>query len=178
MIRDDICGSLDRPSPPQKRTPWLLILLVFVAGLGAAHVAGLTGPLASIAAQFVWGGGRDMGTPSGRLVGEWASNDDPMFRHICHPAHKKSWSGTGLYMTDGAPGMNGVIYRLESEDRSGTNLVMAEFMPGPGLNLRVRYTVAEDGKSMTREYDHDGKHVLSRYRYVGAPTQSMPGLSP
>ena len=50
-----------------------------------------------------------------------------------------------------------MIYKIVSADRSGTSLELAEFRMGLNQNYRVRYTIAKDGQSMTREYDgHDG----------------------
>lgn len=178
MIREEIGVYPEPACRRRKRTPWVLIVLVVVAGLAGAHVAGLTKPLAGVAAQFGLGGARNMRTPSDRLVGEWESEDDPMFQHVCHVARKKGRGGTGLYVAYAGSGMTEVTYTVISEDRSGTSLVTSEYLPAVNLNIRTHYSVAKDGKSMTREYNRGDTHVTSRYRYVGPPTVAIPGESP
>jgi hypothetical protein len=172
MFRDEI-GSCSEPPRPLRKTPWALIGCVVLAGLGLAHVAGLTKPLAAVAVQLGLADSRDVRGPAGRLVGEWKSEDDPMFRRLCHWPPEKSYHVTGVYMAETSKGMGAVIYKVVSEDRSGTNLVMAEYL-GPDQNYQVRYSIAEDGRSMTREYDTgNGRHVSCQYRYVGPPPESL-----
>lgn len=148
MIRDDIGICPEPPRPPRQKTPWGPIMLLVVVGLVAAYLAGLTGPLAGLAVEF----GLVSRAPASRLVGEWASDDDPMFRRMHRSMPEKSWRDAGVYSGDDGRWVRGVAYKIISEDRSGRNLVMAEFVMGADQNLQVKYTVAEDGKSMTREY--------------------------
>ncbi len=173
MFRDEIGGVSEAPRPPRKATtPWVPIVLAVLAGLGVAHVAGLTKPLKSMALQLTGG---HSGGPGSRLVGEWESDDDPMFRRISYPAVKDPKGGTGIYVAQDGRRECGVIYKIVSEDRSGTSLELAEFRMRLNLNYRVRYTIAKDGQSMTRDYDgRDGTHVSSHYRYVGPATASIP----
>jgi len=172
MFREEITGYEEPPRPPQKTTPWVPIVLVVVVGLAVAHVAGLTKPLTTLALQL---SGSGPGTPGGRLVGDWESNDDPMFRRVCHLAPKEGYCGTGLYMADAGRGMREVIFKITSEDRAGRHVEMAEFLPEADANYRVRYSIADDGKSMTREYDTpNGTHVSCQYRYLSPPTEDPP----
>jgi hypothetical protein len=171
MFRDDISAYSEPPRPRRKTTPWVPITLVALVCLGLAHVAGLTKPLKSMAVQLT-GYGR---TPGSRLLGNWESDDDPMFRRICHSARREDYCGTGLYLADAGNGMREVIFRITAEDRSGRHVEMSEFLPGANENYRVRYSIAEDGRSMTREYDdRNGIHVSCKYRYLGPSTQSAP----
>ena len=174
MFRDEEAGGYSKPARPRRRTLWTLILLLILAGLALTHVTGLMKPLL----RSVQGDSRNLRTPASRLVGQWESNDDPMFKRICHLPPEEPYDGLGIYMADAGSGMSEVTYKLESEDRSGTNLVMAEYLPGVDHNYRVRYSVAKNGRSMTREYeDRNGRHVSCRYRYVGPPIESLPKTS-
>ncbi len=173
MFREDIGGYSQPPRPQCKKTPWVPVLCAILAGSGIAHVAGLTKPLATIARQLT-GIGR---TPGYRLVGDWESVDDPMFQRICYVGPKGNKGGTGFYMADATRGKTQVLFKVESEDRSGRHVEMAEFRFGVEENYRVRYTVAGDGRSMTREYDDRyGNHVSAQYRYIGPPTEEPPPI--
>jgi len=172
MLREEISGYSEPPRPPRKMRPWVPIVLVVLVGLAVAHMAGLTKPLATLALQVSGVGSH---TPGWRLVGDWESDNDPMFRRICHLAPKEGYGGTGIYMADAGRGMREVIFKITSEDRSGSHVEMAEYLPGADVNYRVRYSTAKDGKSMTREYDTpNGSHVSCQYRYIGPPTEDPP----
>ena len=152
---------------------WIPIMLVFVGGLGAAHTAGLTKPLIIKARQLV-----GPHTPGWRLVGNWESDNDSMFRRVCHVRSKEGAGGMGIYMADEGRSMRQVLFRITSEDRSGRHVTLDEFLPEKDINYRVRYTIAGDGKSMTREYDtRTGRHVSCQYRYIGPPPQEAPWAS-
>lgn len=174
MFREEISGY-SGPPRRQSKTPWVFIVCVIVAGLVVAHMAGLTKPFRTMAVQLGQDGSRDLRTPASRLIGDWESDDDPMFRRVCHMVPKDPSVGTGIYRVSNGSRTSDAIYKIVSEDRSGTNLVMAEFLPVGDRNYRVRYSIAKDGQSMTREYeDHNGRHVSCQYRYLGPPTQSLP----
>ncbi len=172
MFREDIGGYSEPPRPPRKKTtPWVPIVLVALVGLGVAHVVGLTKPLKTVAMQLT-GYGRP---PGSRLIGDWESSDDPMFRRLCYAGVKGNDRGTGFYMADRGRGMKEVLFQIASEDRSGRHVEMAEYLPGADENYRVQYSIAGDGKSMTREYDDlHGMHVSCQYRYIGPPTEEPP----
>jgi len=171
MFRDEESGGYSKPVRPRRRTRWVLIVLVILAGLALVHVTGLTKPLL----RSGHGDSRNLPTPAGRIVGQWESSDDPMFKRVCHLPPEEPYDGLGIYMADAGSGMSEVTYKVESEDRSGTNLVMAEYLPEANRNYRVRYSIAKNGRSMTREYeDRNGRRVSCRYRYIGPPTESPP----
>ncbi len=174
MFREDISGYSEPPRPPRKRTtPWVPIVLVALVGLGVAHVAGLTEPVKSMAMQLT-GFGRP---PGYRLVGDWESIDDPMFQRLCYVAPTANKGATGFYMADRGRGMAEVLFKITSEDRSGRCVEMAEYVMETKTNYRVQYSVAKDGRSMTREYDdRNGIHVSCQYRYVGPPTDEPPPI--
>jgi hypothetical protein len=49
---------------------------------------------------------------------------------------------------------------------------MLEYVFGTDANYRVRYSIAEDGKSLTREYEgRNGERISCQYRYLGRPTE-------
>ena len=170
MFRGEMSAYSESPRS-RRKTPWVPLMVVVLAGLVVAHVAGLTKPLATMALQLS-GYGR---TPGSRLIGDWESNDDPMFRRVCYLRPKKDWDGAGFYMADSGRGMREVIFKVTAEDHSGRHVTMSEFLPGVNENYRVRYSIADDGRSMTREYDdRNGKRVSCQYRYLGPPTQSAP----
>ncbi len=174
MFREEMSAYSECSRPPRNATPWVVVVLVAFVGLGVAHIAGLTGPLKSMAMQLT-GYGR---LPGSRLVGDWESSNDPMFQRVCYAAAKKDDPGTGFYMADAGRGMKEVIFKIISEDRSGRRVEMAEFLPGVNENYRVRYSIADDGRSMTREYDdRNGVRVSSQYRYVGPPSVDPPPMS-
>jgi hypothetical protein len=171
MFREEISESSEAQRPVRKPTPWLPILLIAVVGLGVAHVAGLTEPLKSMALQLT--GGR-CGGPGSRLVGDWTSDNDPMCQRICFPVLKNPEYKNGMIFTRNGSQRGGIIYAIASEDSSGRNLELAEFLPGVKLNYRARYAIAPDGKSLTREYDApNGTHITCQYRYVGPPTETL-----
>jgi hypothetical protein len=176
MFREDISGYSEPPRPPRnnkKTTPWVPVVLVAFVVLGVAHVAGLTKPIKSLAMQLA-GYGQ---APGYRLVGDWESDDDPMFKRICYAGVKGNDRGTGFYMADRGRGMREVLFQITSEDRSGRRMEMAEFLPGVNENYKVTYSIAGDSRSMTREYDDlSGMHVSCRYRYVGPPTEEPPPI--
>ncbi len=154
-----------------KARPWVPIVIVVFAGLAVAHVAGLTKPLATIAVQLS-GGSR---APGWRFVGDWESDNDPMFRHVRHLAPQEGYTGTDIYIADAGRGMRPVMFKITSEDRSGRRVEMAEYLPESDANYRVRYTIADDGRSLTREYEgRDGRSVSCQYRYVGPPPEGPP----
>ncbi len=166
MIRGEFNEYPEPPRPTRKPKPWVPIVILVFGGLGVAHIAGLTKPLATMALQLTGLGSR---APGWRLVGDWESDDDPMFRRVCYPAPKEGYSGTGVYRADAGRGVGDVIFKITSEDRSGRQVEMAEYN---GANYRVRYSIAEDGKSMTREYQgSNGSPVSCQYRYLGPPTE-------
>jgi len=149
--------------------PWLPLLLVLLVGLVVVHVAGLATPLKSMAMQLL--GSSPMAGYC--LIGTWESSNDPMFQRVCYSTLTKGSSGTGTYMADAGHGMRAVMFKVISEDRSGRHVETAEFLPETNANYRVRYTIAEDGQSMTREYEErNGTTVSGQYRYVGSPTQN------
>lgn len=174
MIRDEICACPEARRPQRKKMPWVPIVMVIVTGLAVAHVTGLTEPLLPLS----FGDSRNFGRPIGRLVGDWESDDDPMFSHVTYTLLQKSAGGTGFYIADDGRRPRMVTYHVDSEDPSGTELTAAEFVPAENLNLRVTYSVAKDGLTMTKEYDRHGVHVSSRYRYIGPPTQTVDNLRP
>jgi hypothetical protein len=171
MFRGEIGNDSGPPCRVRKMRQWVPLMLVVVVGLAVAHVAGLTKPLATLAAQLCRSYSRDLSTPAGRLVGDWESDNDPLFRRVSYPAPKGPKRGTGVYRADTGSGTRDVVYGIVSQDEAGTNLEMQEYLPGTDLNGRVWYTMAEDGQSMTRRYDaRNGGHVTCHYRYVGRPT--------
>jgi hypothetical protein len=171
MFREESSEIPAAPRPVRKPTPWLPIVLVVLVGLGVAHVAGLTEPLKAMAQRL----GLGSRPPGSRLVGDWESRDDPMFSRISYPAIKDATGGTGIFVGQDGRRECGVVYKIVSEDRSGTNLELAEFRMGLNLNYRVRYTIAKDGQTLTRDYDErDGTHISCHYRYVGPATASLP----
>jgi hypothetical protein len=170
MFREEYSGYAGSPRPPRKTRPWVPLVVLVVVGLAVAHVAGLTKPLTTLALQLT---GLGSHTPGWRLVGDWQSDNDPMWRRVCHLAPKEGYRGTGIYRADAGRGMREVIFRITSEDRSGRHVEMAEFLPEVDANYQVRYSIADDGKSMTREYDTpNGTHVSCQYRYLGPPTEA------
>jgi hypothetical protein len=174
MIREETSDCSEPRRPPRTPTPWVPIVLTILAGLAVAHLAGLTTPLTTKALQIGRSVAGSSRTPGSRLIGEWESDNDPMFRRVCHPAPKKNYNGTGIYLADAGRGMHEVIFRIVSEDDSGRHLELAEFVLGANANYRVRYTIAPDGRSMTREYsERNGRQVSCQYRYLGPPTQDV-----
>lgn len=167
MIREDFNDYPEPPRPQQRKAaPWVPIVLVALVGLAVAHMAGLTKPLLSLGGSH---------PPGWRLVGDWESDNDPVFQRVCYPAWKDGYAGTGMYWADGGRGMREVIFKVESESRSGRQVELAEYLPGLDANYRVRYSIADDGKSLTREYDgRNGQHITCQYRYVGPPTREDP----
>jgi len=171
MLREEEASGYSERPRRQRRTLWVLIALAVLLALAVAHVAGLTKPLL----QSGKAGSRNLRTPASRLVGQWDSSNDPMFKRVCHLAPEEPYDGLGIYMADAGSGMSEVTYKVESEERSGTNLMMTEYLPGANHNYRVRYSVAKNGRSMTRQYeDRNGRQVSCRYRYIGPPTESPP----
>jgi hypothetical protein len=173
MIREEFNGYSESPRPasktPNKIGPWVPLMLLVVVGLVVAHVAGLIKPLATLALEWT---GLGSHAPGWRLVGNWQSDNDPMFRRVCYPTPKEGYDGTGVYRGDAGGGMSDVLFKITSEDRSGRQVEMAEYN---GDNYRVRYSIADDGKSLTREYDaSDGRPVSCQYRYLGPPTEEAP----
>ena len=176
MFKDEISGIAEAPRAVRKPTPWLPLVLIAVVGLGVAHVAGLTKPLKSMALQLTGG---HSGGPGSRLVGDWASDNDPMCERICFPVLKNPEYKNGMIFTHKGSREGAIIYHIESEDRAGRNLAMAEYLPSVDLNYRAKYALAPDGKSLTREYDApNGTHMTCQYRYVGPPTDTMSGHRP
>ncbi len=170
MIREEINGYSEPPRPAPKMRPWIPIALVAFVAL--AVVARLAKPLATMALQSSQGGSDSQRTPGQRLIGDWESDNDPMFRRVCYPAPKKGYDGTGVYRATAGRYVGDVLFKVTSEDRSGQHVEMAEYR---GANYRVRYSIAEDGKSMTREYEgSDGRPVSCQYRYLGPPTEDVP----
>ncbi len=169
MIREDFndCPEPPRRAPKPKAGPWLPIAIVVFGGLAVAHLAGFTKPLTTLAWQWTGVGHR----PGWRLAGKWDSDNDPMWRGIAFPESKNRQGGSDFYAAYSSRGIGGVDYKVESEDDDGRNLELTEYQTGSGFNLRVRYTIAADGKSMTREYTRDGKRISCLYRYVGSVTQ-------
>ena len=166
MFRGELSSFSEGTRPP-RRAPWLLLVVLLLAGVVVVHVAGLAGPLKSKAMQLLGASP----VPAYRLVGTWESGNDPMFQRVCYSASTNGSSGTGTYMADAGRGMRAVMFKVISEDRSGRRMEMAEFLPETNANYRVRYTIAEDGQSMTREYEErNGTTVSCQYRYVGPPT--------
>ncbi len=171
MFRGEIGNDAEPLCPSRRRRAWLPLIVVVVVGLVAAHMAGLTKPLAGLARQLCGNYSRDLSTPAGRLVGDWESDNDPLFKRICYPVPKEPKKGTGVYRADTGSGIREVIYGIVSQDAAGATLEMEEYLPGTDLNCRVWYTIAEDGQAMTRRYDaRNGGHVTCQYRYVGRPT--------
>ncbi len=172
MIREEFDGYSEPPRPSlNKAKPWLPLVVAIFAGLAVAHLAGLTKPLVTIALPS--GGGSH--APGWRLVGDWESEGDPMFRRVCHLAPRKGYSGTGVYMADSGLGMRAVIFKITSEDPSGRHLETEEYVPEMGADFRVRYTIADDGRSMRRECTaRTGCLIFGQYRYVGRPTAKLP----
>ncbi len=171
MFRGEIGNDSEPPCRLRKTRPWVPLMLVAVVGLAAAHVAGLTKPLATLALQLSRSYSRDLSTPVGRLIGDWESDNDPLFRRVCYPVPREPKQGTGVYRADTGRGIREVIYRIVSQDESGTSLEMGEYLPGTDLNCRVWYSIAKDGQSMTRRYDaRNGGHISCQYRYIGRPT--------
>ena len=170
MFRGEIGTDAEPLCPSRRRRPWVSFILIVVLGLAVAHVAGLTKPLATLAMQLCRTYSRDLSTPASRLIGEWQSDNDPLFKRICYPVPKARKQATGVYQADTGSDIREVIYGIVSQDESGTNLEMGEYLPGTDLNCRVWYTIAEDGQAMTRRYDaRNGGHVTCQYRYVGRP---------
>jgi hypothetical protein len=166
MFREETGSYEEPPRPPRKATPWVPIVLLVVVGLAGAHMAGLTKPLLQLA-------GAGSHAPGGRLVGDWESDNDPMFRRICYVAPNDGKAENGIYLGHVDRGTRTVFYHIDSQDRSGRNLQLAEFWPGVDYNYRARYSIADDGMSMTREYtDRDGRPVSCQYRYLGPPTET------
>ncbi len=164
MDREEITGYSHRRRP---KTSWGLALCVLAAAIGLAHMAGLTEPLRTMAMQLLRNGQRDLSTPSSRLVGLWESDNDMMFTRVCYgPAHEPR--GTGTYTGYTADNSHAVDYRILSEDRSGTNLAMWEYVQRVVCFERVDYFIAKDGQSMTKEYlSKEGNRVRCNYRYIG-----------
>ncbi len=160
MFREEISGYAEPPRPPQKRKFWILIVLVVLTGLGIAFmVRQLTvGPR----------------LPGWRLVGDWQSDNDPVFQRACYLPPKELTSKMGVYMADGGRGMREVLFKITSESHGGRHVEMAEYLPEENVNYRVRYTIAWGGKSLTREYDTpNGTHISCQYRYLGPPTEEV-----
>ncbi len=170
LIREEFYGDSEPPCPApkalHKTRPWVPIVLVVFAGLAVAHIAGLTKPLLQLA-------GAGSHPPGWRLVGDWESDNDPMFRRFCYAAAKDGKGANGVILGHADRGTGDVIYHVVSEDRSGRNLELAEYLPGVDYNYRARYSITEDGKSMTREYTaRNGSPVSCQYRYLGPPTET------
>ncbi len=163
------------PEPPRlshKVGLWISLVFVVLMGLGIAHAAGLTKPLITLARQWT---GTVVHPPGWRLVGDWASDNDPTFRRVCHLAHKEGYHGTGIYLADDGGGMRTVMFRITREDHAGCVVQMAEHYPEKKADYWVLYKIAQDGKSMTREYyAPDRAPVFCQYRYLGPPTQEPP----
>ena len=173
MLREEIGGYSEPPRPPRKNRSWVPIVLVALVGLGVAHVVGLTKPVMTVAMQLT-GYGRP---PGSRLVGDWESSDDPMFDRISFEGSKGDDPKMGFYMADTGRRVRQVLFEISSEDRSGRHVEIAEFVLGVDENYRVKYAIAADGKSMTRDYDDlRGMHVSSEYRYAGPPTMEAPPM--
>ena len=171
MFRGEIGNDSAIVGRPRKMGVWVPLIVVVLIGLAVAHVAGLTKPLATLAMQLCRSYTRDLSTPAGRLIGNWESDNDPLFRRISYPVPKEPKQGTGVYQADTGTGIREVIYGIVSQDEAGTSLEMGEYLPGTDLNCRVWYTIAEDGQSMTRKYDaRNGGHITCQYRYAGRPT--------
>ena len=170
MIREEISGYAEPPRPAHKARAWTPIVLVVFVGLGIAHVAGLTKPLTAMALDLV-----GPHAPGGHLVGDWESDNDPMFRRISYVAANDGKAQSGIYLGHAGRGTRGVVYRIVAQDRFGRNLELAEYWPDVDYNYRARYSIAGNGKSLTREYtDRDGTRVSSHYRYLGPPTEDPP----
>jgi hypothetical protein len=172
MFREEYSSYTEPLRPPRKTRPWFPLLLLVVVVVAVAHVTGLIKPLATLALQWTGSGPAGLWGSGIRLVGNWESDDDPMFRRVCHFAPKGGFYRTGTYIADAGHGMREVVFKITSEDRSGRHVEMTEYLPGADANYRVRYSIADDGKSMTREYDTpSGTHVSCQYRYLGPPTE-------
>ena len=101
-----------------------------------------------------------------------------MFQRLSYTSPKGDAHRTGFYMADGGRGMKEVLFKITSEDRSGSRVEMSEFLPAINESYHVRYSIADDGRSMTREYDdRNGARISSQYRYVGPPSVDPPPMS-
>jgi hypothetical protein len=178
MFRDEYSSYTEPLRPPRKTRPWFPLLLLVVVVVAVAHTAGLIKPLATLALQWTGSDSGSLWGAGSRLTGNWESDDDPMFRRVCYFAPKGGFYRTGIYTADAGPGMREVVFKITSEDRSGHHVDMTEYLPGADANYHVRYSIADDGQSMTREYDTpNGTHVSCQYRYLGPPTEDTPRTS-
>jgi hypothetical protein len=179
MFRDEYNSYTEPMRPPCKTRPWFPLLLLVVVVVAVAHVTGLIKPLAMLALQ--WTGSDSAGSlwaAGSRLTGSWESDDDPMFRRVCHFEPKGGFYRTGIYTADAGHGMREVVFKITSEERSGRYVEMTECLPGADANYHVRYSIADDGQSLTREYDApNGAHVSCQYRYLGPPPEDAPRTS-
>lgn len=156
------------PTPrPRRRAPWGLMVCLVVAGAVAAKITGVADPLVTRAIHFLENeGGRDMSSPATRLVGNWVSEDDPMFTRVCYHPSREIY-GVGQYAGQMEDTTRTVDYKIISEDKAGTNMAMWEYVQGVACFERVEYSIDWDGLKMTKKYKtKDGATVRCTYCYV------------
>jgi len=126
-------------------------------------IAVLAVALAALLVRPMLTSGRDLSTPSSRLVGHWESPNDRMMTHAIYGPVDASGRGT-CYELDGTVHFT---FKVLDEDRTGTKLVLSE-----GENERrqveAEYIISQDGRSLTKEYRFgDGNHWVFDYEYKG-----------
>ncbi len=106
--------------------------------------------------------GRDLSTPTSRLVGHWESSNDRFLTHVIYSPVDASGVGT----CSDVDGSVHFTFKVLSEDRAGTTIVMREYVDGVALQ-DVELSVAKDGHSMAKAYDFKGVRCVTSYNYLG-----------
>lgn len=105
--------------------------------------------------------GRDLSTPSARLVGHWESPNDRVLTHAIYGPVDASGAGT-CYDADGTLNFT---FKVLFEDPTGTTLVLRESVDGTP-RAEAEYHIAKDGRSLTKEYRFaNGDHWAFDYEY-------------
>lgn len=122
----------------------------------------LTVVLAAFLVRPMLTSGRDLSTPSSRLVGHWETSNDRFLTHAIYSPVDASGRGT-CADTDGTIHFT---FEVVSEDRAGTKLVLREYDGSTPLR-EVELSVAQDGRSMTKTYRDMGMQWTADYEYQG-----------
>lgn len=109
-------------------------------------------------------GGRTLSTPSGRLIGHWM---EARGSHAYYGPLNDV--GVGEFIAGGLSGQ----YKVVSDERRGTSLVLTEFVNVDGhLHAPTAdIEISMDGSSMSKEWTYDGLRYLFMYQYADARTQ-------
>jgi len=170
----DIVDAVVNKVKTKQRTSWSV--LACLTAILIVIILNQTGALRNISTtRGINVQKRDLSTPSSRLVGHWVADfwgSENYYRPI------NVQIGVGTYVLVNSAGCELVEFKILSEDSTGTELVVREFLLsgsyakilGPRFSIDAKYHLAKDGKSMSKEISCGQKHELIVYSYVDDKT--------